>query len=753
MVRRYFPLFILAGASLVTFYRLLTGEVFFWGLPALQFYPWREYAFDLLRHGQLPLWNPYNGAGAPLLANYQSALLYPLNWFGLILPLAWSMSVTAVLHLFIGGWGMWMFTGKLGLPQFGRGVSTLAFGMTSYLVARLGTYPMIAAAVWIPWILWAALGVLTQLRRHDVAWLALFAALQLLAGHAQITWYGMLLAGAFSAWWCATHRPVQWKRLSVLILGLILGAGIATAQLVPTAELLLQSQRSGGVDYDFAMNYSYAPLRTLNLISPNFFGNPGDGSYATKGAFFEDAVYIGLIPLISALTAIITWAWGKIRRKERPDYFATVPFWLIIVVIAFVFALGKNTPIFPFLYRNIPTFSLFQGPERWHIWTVFGLSVLAGIGTGMWGKGHWLLFSTRLATAACVGAALLAIAAPNFLPPETTNEQGVQVLIRAVIATGVLGALAGVLTLTQPEMPDSRWRIWWVCAVILVIAGDMTYAAQGLNPSVTASFYDRSTSENSSTERAYWPKPEDENDGIEFGKYLTFDDYRNATQYLTEFRASNLPNLNLMDRTPLLNNFDPLLVGGYAQYIDLVEKNPDQRDKLLQAADVSAIYNAETGLLTNLERPATRAWFVNSACYNVILPGSNVLSPDWEPAHQVYLQPVGSGTGCSNLSDVPGQVLSLEDNGSSVVIHVQTESESRLVLADSDYPGWTATIDGQPAAIQRANVAFRSVLVPAGSKVVEFNYRPGWLIPSILVSIVSLLVLIVLFRSKNPDRV
>lgn len=183
------------------------------------------------------------------------------------------------------------------------------------------------------------------------------------------------------------------------------------------------------------MNYSYAPLRTLNLISPNFFGNPGDGSYATKGAFFEDAVYIGLIPLISALTAIITWAWGRVRRKERPDYFATVPFWLIIVVIAFVFALGKNTPIFPFLYRNIPTFSLFQGLERWHIWTVFGLSVLAGIGTGLLGKGHWLLFSTRLATAACVGAALLAIAAPNFLPPETATEQGVQVLIRAVIAT------------------------------------------------------------------------------------------------------------------------------------------------------------------------------------------------------------------------------------------------------------------------------------------------------------------------------
>src|SRR5215207_4437127 len=104
---RRFSLLILALTLIVIFYRVLVGEVFFWGLPALQFVPWRDYAFDLLRQGQLPLWNPYNGAGAPLLANYQSALLYPLNWISFILPLAWSMSVLAVLHLFLAGCGMW----------------------------------------------------------------------------------------------------------------------------------------------------------------------------------------------------------------------------------------------------------------------------------------------------------------------------------------------------------------------------------------------------------------------------------------------------------------------------------------------------------------------------------------------------------------------------------------------------------------------------------------------------------------------
>src|SRR5262245_45307151 len=123
------PLILLALTLAVIFYRLLLGEAFFWGLPSLQFVPWRDYAFSLIRVGLLPLWNPYNGAGAPLFANYQSALLYPLNWPGFILPLAWSMSLTAALHLFIGGWGMWKFTGRLGVTSLGRGISALAFGM------------------------------------------------------------------------------------------------------------------------------------------------------------------------------------------------------------------------------------------------------------------------------------------------------------------------------------------------------------------------------------------------------------------------------------------------------------------------------------------------------------------------------------------------------------------------------------------------------------------------------------------------
>ncbi|MGA9396701.1 MAG: hypothetical protein WBV22_00455, partial [Anaerolineaceae bacterium] len=63
---------------------LLTGRPMFWGAVFLQFTPWRVIAFDQVLSGHLPLWNSLSGMGAPLAANYQSALFYPPTW--LLLP-------------------------------------------------------------------------------------------------------------------------------------------------------------------------------------------------------------------------------------------------------------------------------------------------------------------------------------------------------------------------------------------------------------------------------------------------------------------------------------------------------------------------------------------------------------------------------------------------------------------------------------------------------------------------------------------
>jgi len=84
----------------------------YWGTPLLQFYPWRRFALDAIRSGHLPLWNPYLGNGAPLIANHQSAVFYPPNWISLLLPLDYSLGWLAALHLIWAGTGMTNWSGR-----------------------------------------------------------------------------------------------------------------------------------------------------------------------------------------------------------------------------------------------------------------------------------------------------------------------------------------------------------------------------------------------------------------------------------------------------------------------------------------------------------------------------------------------------------------------------------------------------------------------------------------------------------------
>src|SRR5690606_1626429 len=68
------------------------------------------------------------------------------------------------------------------------------------------------------------------------------------------------------------------------------------------------------------------------------------------------------------------------------------------------------------------------------------------------------------------------------------------------------------------------------------------------------------------------------------------------------------------------------------------------------------------------------------------------------------------------------EIVSYEANE----VRIETSGEGGvLVLSDQHYPGWHAEVDGEPAEIVRANVAFRAVCVPAGEHTVTFTYRPA----------------------------
>ena len=74
--------------------------------------------------------------------------------------------------------------------------------------------------------------------------------------------------------------------------------------------------------------------------------------------------------------------------------------------------------------------------------------------------------------------------------------------------------------------------------------------------------------------------------------------------------------------------------------------------------------------------------------------------------------------------DGGGRVEILDYRDTRVSLAVNAPQAATLVLSDAWHPGWQATVNGRPTPIQRANLIFRAVRVPAGESSVVFSFEP-----------------------------
>lgn len=723
---------------------LLGGQALFWGTPALQFIPWWKVAWDSVLSGDLPLWNPYVGMGAPLLANYQSALLYPPTWlyFGAYLVggvpvMAWMQAVLVLLHLVWAALGMALLARALGLKPLAQGVSGLAFSMCGYLVARAWFASINATVAWLPWVLLFALRLVRGEGRPAFVRLTLAAALMLLAGHAQTSWYILLLTAVWSLYWSAilpTWRA-RTRVLAALSAALALSAMMAAPQLLPTAEYLLHSGRAEAVAYDFAMTYSLWPWRLLGLIAPGLFGSPVSGDFWGYGNYWEDALYLGVLPLLLALSALAAWVGGW-RRKSQPWAEARVPaslpgFLLALMALAIVLALGKNTPVFPWLYRHVPGFDMFQAPTRWTIWVEFALALLAGLGAQRWrppvGRAlYWTRLATAGAFAVALGAGLALLAVGEIR----------QTMVRAVALAGLWGLGAGALALVMPD-ENARLRRAWEAAVLFLVAVDLLVAGWGLLPGTDLDFYRRASSQGEAVRamlgegRLYFPQEEE--DALKYDHFLRFDTFHPDGVDWNTMRAALLPNLNALEAIPSVNNFDPLLPARYVRWMQaLRQAGGTRREHMLDAMAVTVVEHRrseEDGLVVFHPRERLpRAYWVG--CAQFVAGGEEALAvvqrEAWNPYAVVVLEggPPSGARACAQ--DAVAAAL-LKDSATRQVWRVEAPAEGWLVVSDLWYPGWTAALDGQPVPLWRANYLFRAVRVPAGEHNISMTYRPPWL--------------------------
>ncbi|GAB4397395.1 MAG: hypothetical protein OHK0052_19630 [Anaerolineales bacterium] len=794
-----------------------TGRALFWGVPVLQFMPWWDYAARTLAQGSLPVWNPLVGAGAPLLANYQQALFYPPNWLYLLLyalgglPLmAWGQAILIALHFFWGAWGMARLLRDLKLSPLAQWVGALAFGFSGYVVARAGFLSINAAVAWLPWILLftrrivccefvensRAISAPKSNHLSLLTALALSFAMQLLAGHAQTTWYTGLLAALWAVFWLcfnalsprervgARFPPLpmgvpfgddkgkgeglpmgaslrmcfakgQGVRVFMLAGAVLLAVGLAAVQLLPTAEYLAQSQRASAVAYEQAMTYSLWQWRLLGLAAPNLFGNPAYGDYWGYANFWEDALYIGIVPLVLAL--------GVLLQPRRHKMTALTAFAALIGALALLLALGQNTPVFPWLYDHIPTFALFNAPTRWSIWLVFALALLAALGVEHWRRPekralYWSRLGTMGAFAVTLGAFLGSITLPQTLDdPDMALRLNTMITAFAWMGLWLLGG--GALALTAPPKGEGRVFGWWQYAVGAWVALDLFWAGWGLLPAAPLSIY-RDAAPNAAQvraeiglhERVYLPF-EDE-DTLKFERYFRFDTF-SPPEGWQDLRASLLPNLTLFEDIRSANNFDPLQPGRYARLVDaLPNVGAHTRENLLLLMGVRTLQFADAaapfGVRFESRAGARLRWY---ACAQSVADAelgwrATLLNP--RPMDVVIIEGAENQSAPACFSDGQARLTWEQDSPNVVQIQVESSAPGWLFLADSLYPGWQVFVDDVPAQILPAQYAFRAVFVPrAGVHTVRFVYRPTVFWVGLAVSGISLFVLFFIWRKQD----
>jgi hypothetical protein len=681
-----------------------------------------------------------------------------------------------------------------GLDRFPALIGALALEGSGFLVARAALFPSIVLTFsWLPIWLWRAEALIRSkhwARIHNTLWLAMTLGLGLLAGHAQTAFYGGLLLAAYlllrttqegeigrggdrergrngsaSRFTPYVSRLTFYaSRFTPYALALFVALGFAAIQLLPTAELMVLSQRSSGADYEIAMTYSMWPWRLITLAAPDFFGNPGRGNYWGYATYWEDAAYMGVLPLLLAIHAVVAGGKGAGGRgsKGAEGQRRTVTFWLAVAIFSLVLAMGKNTPIFPFLFRHVPTFDLFRSPARWLAVTTVALAALAAWGAQRWPRGH--AERRRGALAVVVGGALLlgGLGGPRLVAhmPNTFGP--------ATARLGVMLAVCGALTLLR------RDTSYWQAAVVTFLALDLLIFGWPLTPTVERELYHGDTATANDlghetgplTRRTYWPtdpaNPASTYDAeyrVKFD-YFTFDDFgpRDADHW-REVREALLPNTGMLDDVAAVNNFDPLLVGRYVDLLEAAVETP----ALLRVmgathvlsdqawAEAPAISGHSPATLYRLPQSLGRAWVVPDARH---LPSDEMLAaladPAFDPTAEVLLE--GTASAERGTDDNLEPRLVLQDTPNRVKIRVTLNAPGYLVLSDTWYPGWRASVDGQPAQLFRANYAFRAVRLEAGEHAVEMVYRPPSLLVGGAISLATWMLLIVgLLVSRRMD--
>jgi hypothetical protein len=739
--------------------------------------PLRRHAIERLPGA--PLWNPHIMNGRPLLANAQSSVFSPLSLPAYVLPELSALPWLAILKLWVASFGTFLLARTLGMSFAGAFLAGLVYGFSLLMITWV-TFPAGAVWAWIPWMLFVTDRLVRRPDLVTASAVAVVTGAQFLAGHPESSFHAVLftvLFFTFRLWQRArTEDRLRVARpLWLMTAGLGAGGLLAGIMVFPFVELLwhsadLADRQGQGIDSHIGTRYALA------VFLPDYWGR----ATATLVEPFQltRAFYVGALPLMLAGVALY------IRRVERLAFAIAASVSLAVVV---------GVPGITQVVTRLPVFS--SGHNRFTMIWVLGVALLAG-----WGLDDLLrrgVSGVRRRRVLVVGLVLLAlpcvvalarglsleplgsaarIASRLDKPPypiERFPEAAQQIRLASVLSWLVVASLA-VLLLALVTRGRVNRRMFAFLAIALTIA-DLFAAGMGYNPAVARSKLELPQSGAIDVLKRH-------RDTRFVSQTLSVPEniipLRND---LLEARGYDLPLIKRYDRLwrsqiePECPTQASGVLGVYCLRLALNTVTPKALHTLrllsvryllqpvtqppLSLDGVRAVYEGRDGRVYEIVGALPRAWVVGA---QRVVPDDDaalaaITSPDFDARRTAVTE--------EQVDDMPvtgprtptsGSAVVTRDEPERVTLSTTSSRPGLLVLSDTWFPGWKATLDGSDVPLHRVDYVMRGVPLPAGRHTVEFRYEPlSWTIGrlSSLLGLIAVLGALVLgLRRRRSNR-
>ncbi|PJE70020.1 hypothetical protein COU97_02035 [Candidatus Shapirobacteria bacterium CG10_big_fil_rev_8_21_14_0_10_48_15] len=727
------------------------------------FFPYRKFTLDQLKLGQWPLWNPYNFSGNIHLATYQAAVFYPLNLLYFVLPLIDAWSWLVILQPILAGFFMFLFLRKINLSSRAAFFGALTLAFSGWMLAWSEESLVIEhTALWLPLILYALEKLMAKVSPGRVALLVGATVAMILAGFLQLTIYVLLTVFAWIIFRVRQGKLNDLKSKLALGLSFLVSLLITSAHLWPAIEAYFNSSRRL-VDVKFLFDqYLMPPWHLITFLAPDFWGNPGVFNYFQGGFYHEKVIYLGIPALLLALFALLSK-----RRSQELNFLK----WFSLITLALGFV-----PLGWLLYfSHLPLVSTMM-PARIFFLATFGFCALAAFGWDFYSQQNFAEQRWKSLFFASGSIFLLlwlfVFYHKFFLVPDSFATVSLRNL---VLPTGFFISTASVIWLFRRQKSFA-----FLALTALAVLSSIYFANKFLYFSERRFIF---------PEVAVLTKLKAMAGVNRVWGYAGGCLERNLNAYYGLYSPDGYEALFPQRYGELLHVQETKgQLTGQPSRSDAAIKQAVEADgvldswyrqRLLSLLGVKYLAEAKFGEGKNEATEAERfpqeffqlvwqdekfrIWEYQQALPRAFLVDEYLVETQKQKIIDHLFDQEFSLAKKIILEEEPGLKIEPQATKKTVEItkylpnqvELQTESlqPALLFLTDNDYPGWQAQIDGQRAAILRADFTFRAVAVPAGKHQIVFSYRPKAFFWGLRVSFLSLILFIgwlIFVKIKRP---